>query len=114
MSDRDAQWLESHNIRRKEWHERWNTTFIPLKWSSSLKEESKVWADHLLSVCGNSGLYHDQNSQHGENLAGNSGTGSWAKVRSTDAILTRFVENEADDEYPHNRHLLQVIWRATK
>ncbi|KAL7529567.1 hypothetical protein ACHAXR_006401, partial [Thalassiosira sp. AJA248-18] len=113
MSDRDKEWLESHNTRRKEWHERYGKTYVPLKWSNGIQEESKIWADHLLSICGE-GLYHDPDAKYGENLAGNHGSGSWGEVRSTDAILTRFVENEVDDEYPKNGHLTQVLWRPTK
>jgi len=113
MSQRDADWLDSHNSRRREWHERYNKTFVPLKWSNRLKADSKVWAIELLKSCGN-GLFHDPNTHYGENVAGNSGKGSWATVRSTDAILTRFVENEVDKEYPKNSHLTQVLWRASK
>ena len=67
MTDRDVEWLESHNTRREEWHERHNKTYVPLKWSSALAEESQVWAEYLLAnSC--KGLYHDPNNQYGENL----------------------------------------------
>ena len=32
MTDRDALYLLAHNRRRKEWHERYNKQYIPLKW----------------------------------------------------------------------------------
>lgn len=46
-------------------------------------------------------------------MAGNSGSGSWAEVRSTEKILQRFVEAEADKEYPDNGHLTQVSKAAS-
>ena len=42
-------WLESHNTRRKEWHEEANVTFRPLVWSNALALESKIWADELFA-----------------------------------------------------------------
>ena len=113
MTARDSEWLDSHNVRRKEWHERYNTTYVPLEWSNSLKESSQVWADHLLDSCGQ-GMFHDPDTQYGENVAGNSGSGSWGEVKPTEKILYRFVEREANWEYPKNSHLTQVLWRATK
>ena len=56
----------------------------------------------------------DKNNVHGENLAANYGSGSWAAVRSADTILSRWVEDEADDPYPANGHLTQVLWRPSK
>ncbi|KAL7539703.1 hypothetical protein ACHAWF_006485 [Thalassiosira exigua] len=97
---------------KKSWHERYGKAYIPLKWSDALKQESKLFAEKLArSSCG---LYHDQQNIHGENLAANSGTGSWANVRSTDSIVTRWVEDEASDRYPDNGHLTQVLWRGTQ
>ena len=113
LSGRDQQWLESHNIRRKDWHERYNTTYVPLSWSKALKADAHVWAEKLLDSCGE-GLYHDPNTSYGENIAGNSGSGGWGALKSTDKILTRFVEREEGKRYPNNSHLTQVIWRATK
>ena len=61
---------------------------------------------NLTSRCTNRSL--DPDAKFGENLAGNSGSGSWGQVRSTEAVLTRFVENEVEKEYPNNGHLTQV------
>ncbi|KAL7542082.1 hypothetical protein ACHAXR_011501 [Thalassiosira sp. AJA248-18] len=111
MTTRDTDWLESHNTRRKEWHERYGKTYVPLKWSNALKDESQNFAEKLLEpedACGN------KNNIHGENLASNNGSGSWAEVRSTDSVLARWVEDEADDPYPANGHLTAVLWRASK
>mmetsp|Transcript_10489 Transcript_10489/g.19070 ORF Transcript_10489/g.19070 Transcript_10489/m.19070 type:complete len:375 (-) Transcript_10489:232-1356(-) len=111
LTSRDQDWLDSHNSRRQEWHEWYGKTYIPLNWSNALKEESQIWAQKLADDCA---LKHDPNNGHGENLALNQGTGQWGEMKSTEAILIRFVEKEADDEYPANGHLTQVLWRSTK
>ena len=107
MTDRDKEWLLSHNNKRRVWHVRHNKTFVPLSWDNSLKAESKVWAEHLLSSCGK-GMWHDPNNSYGENVASNSGTGSWASRRTTDDIVARFVDREEGKPYPENLHLTQV------
>ncbi len=107
MSARDKEWLDSHNHKRRVWHTRFNKTFVPLTWDSSLEAESKVWATHLLSSCGK-GMWHDPNNNYGENVASNSGTGSWASRRRTDDIVARFVDREEEKLYPENLHLTQV------
>jgi len=106
LTSRDQDWLDSHNSRRQEWHEWYGKTYIPLNWSNALKEESQIWAQKLADDCA---LKHDPNNGHGENLALNQGTGQWGEMKSTEAILIRFVEKEADDEYPANGHLTQVF-----
>lgn len=108
MSERDDAWLTSHNTRRKYWHEYYNTTYVPLLWSESLKEEAQEWADTLLDFCGK-GMRHDPERVYGENAAGNTGSGTWGTRREPDKILTRFVEYELDDEWPKNGHLVQTV-----
>jgi hypothetical protein len=58
-------------------------------------------------------MFHDPQRIYGENAAGNSGSGGWGTLRSPDQILTRFVEYELDDPWPHNGHLTQVLWRVS-
>mmetsp|Transcript_24358 Transcript_24358/g.39939 ORF Transcript_24358/g.39939 Transcript_24358/m.39939 type:complete len:258 (+) Transcript_24358:545-1318(+) len=111
MTARDNDWLDSHNSRRKRWHERYGKSYVPLEWSKALMNESKIWAEKLANDCD---LEHDPNSIHGENIALNYGWGSFGSMRPTSNILSRFVEDEADDRYPDNGHLTQVLWRATK
>ena len=54
-----SEWLTAHNVRRKEWHRRYGKSYVPLEWSSALKDESKVFAEKLLrDSCG--GLYHGE------------------------------------------------------
>jgi len=113
MTTRDTEWLESHNSRRKSWHRINGKSYVPLKWSIALKDESMKFAKKLLQAsCG--GLYHDEDNKHGENLASNSGSGDWAQIRSADSIVARWVEDEVDYGYPGNGHLTQVLWRASK
>ena len=94
-------------------HTDYGKTYVPLKWSNSLKVSSQVWAEELLKTCGTR-LYHDSQNAYGENLASNFGTGSWAQVKSTEAILKRFVEDEKDWEWPRCAHLTQVLWRGSE
>lgn len=114
MTGRDTEWLVAHNQRRRSWHQRYGKSYVPLKWSNALKDESKDFAEKLLrDSCGD--LYHDSNNIHGENLASNSGSGGeWANVRTADSIVTRWVEDEVDDIWPKNGHLTQVLWRSTE
>ena len=112
LSARDREWLTAHNVRRKEWHERHNKPYVPLKWSAGLKADAKAYAEVLKNSC-QSPLKHASGTGQGENLARNTGTGSFAKKPSADQVLTRFVEREQGLGYPQNGHLTQVIWRAT-
>ena len=113
MTDRDRQYLNSHNTRRKVWHERYNKAYVPLKWDNSLKAEAKVWAETLLASCGK-GVYHDPNTKYGECATANQGTGSFGQLHTTDQIVRRFVEREENWQPPQNSHLTQVLWRSTK
>ena len=108
MSERDEDWLFEHNKRRKYWHHYYNTSYVPLLWSESLKAEAKVWADSLLDACGD-GIYHDPKRISGENAAANTGSGGWGTKREPGKILSRFVEYEVDDPWPANGHLTQTV-----
>jgi len=111
-SSRDEDWLVAHNVRRKQWHEEYGKTYIPLRWSDALKRESEVFAEVLLEECD---LYHDPENVHGENLALNYGFGSKAAtVNTADSILKRWTEDEVDLKWPQNGHLTQVLWRGSK
>lgn len=111
---RDKEYLISHNKRRKEWHIKYNTTYIPLTWDNSLKSTARRWGKKLLSNYGK-GIYHDPNNQgYGENIAANIGSGSWGSTRTTEEVLYSFVEAEENLQPPENGHLTQVLWRSTK
>jgi len=104
---RDEEWLDSHNRRRRKWHEDNGKGYVPLQWSSALKEDAFAWAQYLVDT---NQFKHDK-GPFGENIAMNSGS---VKQRTTEDILSRWVEDEANDDYPDNGHLTQVLWRATK
>lgn len=53
-------------------------------------------------------LTNKSTTEWGENLAANSGTGTWGALRTTEQVVARFVEREADWDYPDNSHLTQV------
>jgi len=107
--DRETLWLEAHNTRRKQWHEREGTTYVPLRWSDGLASHALIWAQHE-----NFKLNHDHDTEEGENLARNCGTGSWGEMYHPDDVLIRWVEREIDLNPPKNLHLTQVLWRPTK
>jgi len=111
LAARDQDWLQSHNSRRQDWHQRNGKSFVPVRWSDTLKEGAQIWANKLARDCS---LSHDPNTNHGENVALNYGWGSFSEKRPTENILGRFVEGEEDAGYPGNGHLTQVLWRATK
>lgn len=71
MSDRDREWLNAHNSRRKAWHERYGETFVPLLWSTELAADALSWANELLNDCDIPGISHESNVPEGENLAKN-------------------------------------------
>eukprot|EP00580_Thalassiosira_gravida_P011339 CAMPEP_0201631696 /NCGR_PEP_ID=MMETSP0493-20130528/5586_1 /ASSEMBLY_ACC=CAM_ASM_000838 /TAXON_ID=420259 /ORGANISM="Thalassiosira gravida, Strain GMp14c1" /LENGTH=80 /DNA_ID=CAMNT_0048103077 /DNA_START=15 /DNA_END=253 /DNA_ORIENTATION=+ len=80
MSDRDCEWWWAHDYRRRDWHSRCypgqycNKTYRHLKWSPALKADAQEYTDKLLSTCGATGIKHD-NTNQGENLAKNKGSG---------------------------------------
>ncbi len=86
MTTRHMGYLEAHNTRRREWHERYNTSYVPLKWSPRLAEESMRWAVKLLDDCEVPGVEHEPGVAEGENLAKNlgleyeNGTASWGQL----------------------------------
>ncbi|KAL9190544.1 hypothetical protein ACHAXT_000250 [Thalassiosira profunda] len=119
MTERDAQYLEAHNWRRKEWHERYNVSYIPLMWSDALAEESRQWAVQLLDACDSDGIEHEPGVREGENLAKNkglieaNGTG-WGQLYHPENITRRWVEREIGWAYPDNAHLSQALWRSSR
>lgn len=106
---RDEEWLDSHNSRRRQWHEDNGKGYVPLQWSSALKADAQVWAQYLLDT--NQFEHDPTKGPYGENIAMNSGS---VIQPTTENVLSRWVEDEADDDYPENGHLTQVLWRATK
>eukprot|EP00986_Skeletonema_menzelii_P001981 scaffold547_cov143-Skeletonema_menzelii.AAC.3 len=114
LTVRENQWLEGHNIRREEWHKKYGKKYNPLKWSEKLKDMAQEYADFLASDC--NPTVHDsyENRQgYGENLASNTGFGTWSELKSVEKIMTRFVEDEQDWLPPANNHFMQVLWYSS-
>mmetsp|Transcript_5487 Transcript_5487/g.10269 ORF Transcript_5487/g.10269 Transcript_5487/m.10269 type:complete len:443 (-) Transcript_5487:83-1411(-) len=116
MSERDLQWLEAHNVRRKEWHENHGTTYIPLQWSFELAKGATYWAEQLLEECDIPGTRHEPDIEPGENLAKNKGETQFGmgQLYPPENILRRWVDNEETWDYPENAHLTQALWRGSK
>ena len=73
MSIREIQYLNGHNWRRKMYHEKFGSTYVPLKYDLSLAEDAQYWANELLTDCDVQGIEHIPGQEEGENLAKNVG-----------------------------------------
>ena len=73
MTERELEWVEAHNVRRKDWHVRYGTTYVPLVWSAELAKEALNWAQVLVQDCSKE-TEHEQSVSEGENLAQNIGS----------------------------------------
>ncbi|EJK65050.1 hypothetical protein THAOC_14153 [Thalassiosira oceanica] len=114
MTERERQYLDAHNVRRKEWHERYNLTYVPLSYSPGIARTAKAWADELLWSCAIVGIEHESSNPYGENLAKNTGNSeTWGQLYHPDLIVGRWVDKEIGLPYPSNGHLTQALWRAS-
>lgn len=119
MSERDCEWWWAHDYRRRDWHGRCypgfycNKSYVQLKWSKSLARDAKIYAQELLGTCDSTGIKHD-NTDQGENLAKNKGSGEWGRLYTADKVTKRFVDNEEHWGWNRNAHLTQAMWRASK
>ncbi|KAL9184416.1 hypothetical protein ACHAXT_002502 [Thalassiosira profunda] len=111
MSNRDREWLNAHNARRRKYNG--GQGYVPLKYSSVLKRDAQSYANRLAGNCGGA-LRHASGISDGENLARNQGSGSWGQQKSSEQIMRRWVENELSWKWPKNAHYTQVVWRATQ
>ena len=76
-------------------------------------DDARAWAARLVDDCATE-PWHESGVDEGENLAGNSGTGSWDKAPAPDKVCGRFVEREETLPWPRNSHLTQALWRPTR
>ena len=99
-------WINAHNDRRRTYHTRYGKSYVPLKWSSSLENSARAWANNLLGSCS---LIHGSS---GENLAMTSWNGS------PNDVLKMWVEDEdpGNGQYIFQRsgHFSQALWRGSK
>lgn len=116
MTQREKEWLIAHNVRRKEWHEGHGVSYVPLRWSAALAKQAQSWANKLTDACEVVGIEHEHGVMEGENLAKNQAGGKkgMGRLYPPENILRRWVDYEADLPNPHNLHLTQALWRASK
>ena len=112
LSDREIQYLNCHNWRRKKYHEQYGYTYVPLKYDLSLQRDAQSWAYALLDDCKVDGIKHEPGVLQGENLAKNMGTDDWGQLYSVENICRRWFEREEDWPWPDNAHFTQGIWRS--
>ena len=113
LTDREQEYLNGHNWRRKKYHEKWGSTYVPVKWDLSLAQAAQTWANKLLDNCDIDGIKHEPGVDQGENLAKNMGQGSWGEMYSVENINRRWFEREEGWPSPDNAHLTQGTWRST-
>jgi len=115
MSQREVQYLNAHNWRRKKYHERFGASYVPLKYDISLALDAKSWATELLNDCNVNGIEHEPGVEQGENLAKNTGSarGSYALEYPVENICRRWFEREETWGFPDNAHLTQGLWRSS-
>ena len=95
MTNRDDLYLEAHNKRRKDWHGRYNKKYVPLKWSTGLKESSVRYAQKLLESCQTGPPVHAPNNPWGENISRNKGgPNTFGRLYEPDLVVRRFVDHE--------------------
>ena len=99
-----TEWLESHNTRRKKYHEANNKTVVDLKWSTGLYGLAKQHADESAQNCARvayTGDYGFNGAQFTpKNLTAESALNIW--------------EGKMSSGYPDNGAITQAIWRATR
>ncbi len=111
LTEREYQYWEGHNRRRKEFHVKHGTEYVPLAWSHSLADRARAWAKALLDECDDISIRHDPNRNgDGENLAKNFGSASsgFDQIQPVEKIVSRWVEREMEWDWPENAHLTQV------
>mmetsp|Transcript_1008 Transcript_1008/g.1833 ORF Transcript_1008/g.1833 Transcript_1008/m.1833 type:complete len:618 (+) Transcript_1008:333-2186(+) len=119
MSERDCEWWWAHDYRRRDWHTRCyegqycDKDYRHLKWSPTLRADAQVYANKLLDTCTTTGIKHD-NTDQGENLAKNKGSGLWGGKYPADKVTKRFVDNEEFWGWNDNAHLTQAMWYSSR
>ena len=117
LTEREYQYWVGHNNRRKAFHEKHGTEYVPLAWSTSLAERARAWAMTLLAECDDPTIRHDPNrGGDGENLAknrGNNPNAGLGQLYPVESIVSRWVEREMNWDWPENAHLTQALWRGS-
>jgi len=112
-TDRDQKWLDGHNVRRKEFHERHGTSYRPLQWSEELAMDASNWVDEILPKCAFS---RESGIGVGENMSVKRyNTGPSGNEEPID-ILGRWSDqpDARNAGYNENQTMTQVMWRGTR
>jgi hypothetical protein len=109
MTNRDKEWLEAHNTRRKTFHEAQGKKYNPLVWSTELAEAASNWVDELMIMCV---TRLEQGHEDGENVS--TRTANAERNEGPDVILPRWVDKKVGLGYPENQSRTQVLWRGTR
>ena len=87
MSQRETQYLVAHNWRRQRYHAKFDVEYVPLKYDVSLARDAENCANYLLADCRVNGINHELGVTQGENLAKNTGCGSWGQLYPVENIV---------------------------
>lgn len=109
MTARDREWLNAHNTRREEFHREEGTSFKKLVWSPTLAEDASNWVDEILPTCK---IVRQEMLGAGENISARTSGGE--RDEGPEPILSRWVDNKKDKDYPANQSLTQVFWSASR
>ena len=101
LTDREKEYLDVHNRYRKEAHEAEGLEYVPLRWNKEAARLARAWAEYLASE-NNCGLYHEQNTGLGENLAARTGNSS---PRPIEGVVASWVNSPG--------HYYQLKWRGS-
>jgi len=123
-SSLQQQWLFEHNSRREAFYnsekfEDYNLEPVPLKWSDSVAESARQYAQRLIAKDG-CHIQHgvDGDSYGGENLAMNSGSSRRAVSRTPSQVLEAWYDDEIDLDtmqlLGQKYHATQVIFRSSR
>jgi len=110
MTNREREWLDAHNNRRKEFHVTNGKEEKKLVWSKELAEEASNWVDAITPNCK---IIRQDNLKEGENISARSAGGN-NRDEGPEPILTRWVDNKKDKAYPANQSMTQVLWRGSR
>jgi uncharacterized protein YkwD len=105
-------WLSAHNTRRQYYHESvYGSTYIPLIWSESLASSAQEWAETENDGSGCS-VY-----TQGSDTMGQTGYAYWTTQNDgmdSEDVLSWWVDDEEELDYPNNKKFTQAVWRASK
>ena len=110
LDQKELQWLNEHNTRRKTYHEAYGVSYKPLKWSSGLTNLAQTWANQNAAECT---LTSPQDEDYGVNSQMIGSGASSINPLSPTWTLNNW-EKKIDKGYPSNGAFTQAVWRASE